>query len=88
MRINISRTLRQGAAVLWGNVRLSRTAHQLAIQKQIEELYRVENDINMTTAELYGLDEGEYQDCVKALEILAGQSAQIDEEGEEALSTN
>lgn len=67
---------------------LSKTAHQLASQRRVEELRKVEKDIDTITTELYGLDEGEYQDCVKALEILAGQSEEIDKEGEEELSTN
>ncbi len=60
-------------------------AHQLVTQERADELREVERNIDMLTAELYGLEDVEYQDCVKALEILAGQLEEI-EEGEEELS--
>lgn len=64
---------------------LSRMAHQLVTQERADELREVERNIDILTAELYGLEDVEYQDCVKALGILAGQLEEI-EEGEEELS--
>jgi hypothetical protein len=63
---------------------LSRMAHQLVTQECADELREVERNIDMLTAELYGLEDVEYQDCVKALGILAGQPEEI-EEGKEEL---
>jgi hypothetical protein len=47
----------------------SRMAHQLVTQERADELREVERNIDMLTAELYVLEEVEYQDCVKALEF-------------------
>jgi len=56
---------------------LSKIAHRLATQGYTEELLQVEKDIDMITSEIYGLNNDEYQDCVKSLEILSGQFEEV-----------
>jgi len=61
--------------------RLSKRAHQLAQQNQEDELRKVEEEIDKTVAQLYGIAEGELEEIKKCLAMLEGE--EIEEEGEE-----
>ncbi len=62
-------------------VDLSRKAHQLAQQDNEEELRKVEEEIDKTVAELYGLTDDELKEIKRSLAILDGlDSKEVEKE--------
>lgn len=62
-------------------VELSKKAHQLAQQNQLDELKKVEDEIDKTVAELYRLTNEELKEIKRSLAILKGEEVE-EEEGE------
>jgi hypothetical protein len=62
---------------------LSKKAHQLAQQSQEDGLRRVEEEIDKTVAQLYGIPEDELKEVKKCLAMLEGE--EFEEEAEETV---
>jgi methylase of polypeptide subunit release factors len=67
--------------------RLSKKAHQLAREKQENELKKVEEEIDRTIAQLYGLTEDELKEIRKSLAVLEGEEVEEEVAKEEPKQT-
>jgi len=63
---------------------LSKKAHNLAQQNQTDKLEKVEQEIDKTVAQLYGITEDELKEIKKCLAILEGE--ELEEEDEEEIA--
>lgn len=63
-------------------VELSKKAHSLACQDRLDELRKVEDEIDKTVAKLYGITDMELKEIQKGLNLLEGQEIVDDDEKE------